>query len=74
MPRILPTPTPAQQELLTTVAAAVAQRDAADRNYVDSIIAAKAAGLTVTQIARATGTTYQAVQAVLKNSQRNTSL
>jgi predicted transcriptional regulator len=73
MPR-LPDPTPAQQDLLTAVTAAVAQRDAADRQYVAAIIAAADAGLAVTQIARATGNTYQAVQAVLKNAQRRTSL
>lgn len=72
MPRLLPDPTPAQQDLLAAVAAAAAQRAAADRQYVDSILAANAAGLTVTQIARATGTTYQAVQQVLKNAKRTT--
>jgi hypothetical protein len=54
------------------VTAAAAQRAAADRQYVDSILAAAGAGLAVTQIARATGTTYQAVQQVLKNAKRTT--
>ena len=67
MPR-LADPSPEQLDLLAAVTAASAQRAAADRQYVASVVAASAGGLAVTRIARATGTTYQAVQALLRNA------
>ena len=68
MPK-LPDPTPEQQKLLSRVAAAAAQRVTTEQEYLVSIVAAAKSGLTVTQIARATGTTYQAVQSILKNAE-----
>lgn len=65
MPRKLPEPLPAQVRALEVVEQAARRRREADEHYVRSILEAHGAGLTATQIAPYSGTSYQAVQQVI---------
>lgn len=65
MPRVLPEPTEHQRDLLRAVERAADDRREADKAYAKAITDAADAGLTSTQIAPATGTTYQAIQKIL---------
>jgi len=55
-----------QQQLLDRVHAAVTARNTAASDYTAAVHAAAAAGIPLTRIAGAAGTTYQAIQSILK--------
>ncbi|MGY3552661.1 hypothetical protein [Williamsia sp. R60] len=66
MPR-LPDPTEEQTALLVRLERLARERDEAHRAYVRGVYEAADSGLTATQIAPHVGTSYQAVQKLLKS-------
>ena len=66
MPK-LPDPTDEQAAILARLERLARERDEAHQAYVRAVYEAADSGLTATQIAPHVGTTYQAVQSLLKN-------
>lgn len=69
MPR-LPDPTEEQTALLVRLEKLASERDETRRAYVQGVYDAADSGLTATQIAPHVGTSYQAVQSLLKSRKR----